>query len=85
MQRTRPRGASNGGEGPRQRPRGTGGEPELELSEEEVRALADEGLDPEDLERVQWDRPENAEASEHDRDSARDDLEALVIEAEEGQ
>ena len=47
MQRTRPGGESKGGDGPRQRPRGSGGE--LELSEEEKRALADEGLDPEDL------------------------------------
>ncbi len=83
MQRTRPGGESKGGDGPRQRPRSTGGE--LELSEEEKRALADEGLDPEDLERVQRDRPGNAEASDHDRDSARDDLEALVIESEERQ
>ena len=55
-------------------------EPELELSEEELRALADEGIDPEDVRRLARERGDQDEASEHDRDSARDALEGLVRE-----
>lgn len=58
-------------------------QPELELSEEELRALADDGIDPEDVRRLAHDRPEQDEASEHDRDTARDELEGLVREQEE--
>lgn len=58
-------------------------QPELELSEEELRALADEGIDPEDVRRLARDRREQDEASEHDRDTARDELEGLVREQED--
>lgn len=57
--------------------------PELELSDEELRALADEGIDPDDIRRLARERPEQAEASDHDRDTARDDVEGLALEAEE--
>lgn len=55
-------------------------QPELELSEEELTALADEGIDPADVRRLARDRREQNEASEHDRDTARDELEGLVRE-----
>jgi hypothetical protein len=57
-------------------------QPELELTEEELRALADEGIDPEDVRRLARSRPD-PEASDHDRDTARDDLEGLVVEQED--
>lgn len=72
---------SGAGTGPRTRPKSPPSE--LDLSREEVRALADEGVDAEELARVEWDRPEHAEASDHDRDTAREDLEALVGEQDE--
>lgn len=53
-------------------------EPELELTDEELRALADEGIDPDDVRRLARDRREQEEASLHDRDTARDELEGLV-------
>ena len=59
-------------------------EPELVLNEEELRALADEGIDPDDVRRVARERSEDQEASDHDRDTARDQLEGLVLEQEEG-
>lgn len=52
--------------------------PELDLSPEELRALADEGVDPDEARRLTSERPENPEASDHDRDTAREDLEGLV-------
>lgn len=57
-------------------------QPELELTDEELRALADEGIDPDDVRRLARERRES-EASDHDRDTARDDLEGLVLEREE--
>jgi hypothetical protein len=56
--------------------------PEIELSDEELRALADEGVDPDDVRRLTRDR-NDPEASDHDRDTARDDLEGLASQAEE--
>ena len=81
----------------RQRNRGTAAEPskgervrrrlsaspELELSEEELRALADEGIDPEDVRRIATERRALNETSEHDRDTARDDLEGLVEDSDD--
>lgn len=58
-------------------------QPELELREEELRALADEGIDPEDVRRLARERREQGEVSPHDRDTARDELEGLVLEQEE--
>jgi DNA repair protein RadC len=52
-------------------------QPELELTDEELLALADEGIDPDDVRRVARERPDALEASDHDRDTARDDLEGL--------
>ncbi|MGH8897755.1 MAG: hypothetical protein ACRDZ4_12220 [Egibacteraceae bacterium] len=57
-------------------------QPELDLTDEELRALADEGVDPDDVHRLARSRPD-PEASDHDRDTARDDLEGLVGEQEE--
>lgn len=54
-------------------------QPEIELSDEELRALADEGIDPDDVRRLARERRDQDEASEHDRDTARDDLEGLVM------
>ena len=78
--------------GPPRRERGTSAgervrmrlseQPALELSEEELRALADEGIDPEEVRRLARERREQ-EASDHDRDTPRDDLEGLAFEAEE--
>ena len=53
--------------------------PEIELTDEELRALADEGIDPDDVRRVARERSDTDEASEHDRDTARDELEGLVL------
>lgn len=58
-------------------------QPELQLSEEELRALADEGIDPEDVRRIARESPDPIEASEHDRDTARDALEGLTLEQED--
>lgn len=57
--------------------------PELELSEEELRALADEGIDPDDVRRIANERQVLDETSDHDRDTARDGIEGLVEEREE--
>ena len=58
-------------------------QPEIELDEEELRALADEGIDPDDVRRLARDRRDEQEASEFDRDTARDELEGLVLGQEE--
>ena len=58
-------------------------QPEIELDEEELRALADEGIDPDDVRRLARDRRDDQEASEFDRDTARDELEGLVMGQEE--
>lgn len=59
--------------------------PEIELSDEELDALADEGIDPEDLRRVARQRTADSDrpVSPHDRDTARDDLEGLTLEDED--
>jgi len=64
------------------RPRRRSDTPEIELSDEELRALADEGVDPDDVRRIARER-NDPEASDHDRDTARDDLEGLTSQAEE--
>ena len=58
------------------------GADQLELSDEELRALADENVDPEDAIRLAREDGEQ-EASEHDRDTARDRIEGLLLEQEE--
>jgi hypothetical protein len=57
-------------------------QPELELDDEELRALADEGIDPDEVRRLARERREQ-EASIHDRDTARDELEGLILEQDE--
>lgn len=57
-------------------------QPELELTDEELRALADEGIDPDDVRRLARERRDADEVSEHDRDTARDDVEGLALERE---
>lgn len=58
-------------------------EPDVELSPEELRALADEGIDPEELRRAAAAGAKEQEASIHDRDTARDQLESLVTEEDD--
>lgn len=58
--------------------------PEIDLTDEELRALADEGIDPDDVRRVARETTDPLEASEHDRDTARDELEGLAFEQDEG-
>ena len=58
-------------------------QPELELSDEELRALADEGIDPDDVRRLAREGSEPLEASDHDRDTARDEIEGLAFEQEQ--
>jgi hypothetical protein len=55
-------------------------QPEIELDEESLRALADEGIDPDEVRRLARERRDQDEASIHDRDSARDELEGLIQE-----
>jgi hypothetical protein len=71
----------NGPAGRRERRR-AGDQPELELTDEELRALADEGIDPDEVRRLARER-RDSEASDHDRDTARDELEGLVTETED--
>lgn len=54
-------------------------EPELELTAEELQALADHDVDPDEVRRIASADRELDEVSDHDRPTARDDLEALVI------
>jgi hypothetical protein len=55
-------------------------EPELDLDAEELRALADNGIDPEEVRRIALQERETEEVSEHDRPTAREDVEALMLE-----
>ena len=66
---------------PRSRRRGSGGDA-LDLTDEELRALADENIDPEDVLRAARD-DEEQEASEHDRDTPRDRIESILLERDE--
>ena len=58
-------------------------QPEIDITDEELRALADEGIDPDEVRRLARDASDPLEASEHDRDTARDELEGLVFEQEQ--
>ncbi len=58
-------------------------QPEIDLTDEELRALADEGIDPDEVRRVAREGSDALEASEHDRDTARDELEGLVFQQED--
>jgi hypothetical protein len=55
---------------------------QVDLSEEELRALADENIDPEEALRLAREDTEQ-EASEHDRDTPRDRIEGLLLEQDE--
>ena len=57
--------------------------PEIDLTDEELRALADEGIDPDDVRRIAREKADPIEASDHDRDTARDELEGLAFEQDE--
>lgn len=57
--------------------------PELELTEEELRSLADEGIDPEEVRRLARSGRDREEASEHDRDTPRDQIEGMIGEVDE--
>ena len=58
-------------------------QPEIDLTDEELRALADEGIDPDDVRRLAVEGSDPIEASDHDRDTARDEIEGLVFEQEQ--
>lgn len=84
MPRRRRNGPGESGSTPGERARRRIDEqPEVELSEEELRALADEGIDPDDVRRLARERHDDVEASDHDRDTARDEIEGLVREQEQ--
>jgi hypothetical protein len=78
--RSRPDAADSPGERVRRR---LSAAPEVELTDEELRALADEGIDPDDVRRLAIERRDADEASPHDRDTARDEIEGLAHEAEQ--
>jgi hypothetical protein len=78
----RQRRARNGDQQQRRARRRESGTEGLELTEEELRALADENIDPEEVVRLAREDDEQ-EASEHDRDTARDRIEGLLLEQEE--
>lgn len=83
--RTRGGGAADEGREPRSRPRDQA-ETRSDLSDEELRALIDENVDPDEVLRVTQDADADAaeqEASDHDRDTARDRLEGLLLEQDE--
>lgn len=56
--------------------------PEIDLSDEDIDALADEGLDPEEVRRIARERIAAGDkaVSPHDMDTPRDDLEGLTFE-----
>lgn len=58
-------------------------QPELDLTDEDLRALADEGIDPDEVRRLAREGTDPIEASDHDRDTARDEIEGLVFEQEQ--
>jgi hypothetical protein len=58
-------------------------QPELELTEEELRALADEGIDPDDVRRAALELPDPLEVSGHDLDTPRDVVEGMTFEIED--
>ena len=58
-------------------------QPEIDLTDEELTALADEGIDPDEVRRVAREGTDPIEASDHDRDTARDELEGLAFEQED--
>lgn len=57
--------------------------PEIDITDEELRALADEGIDPDEVRRLAREGSDALEASDHDRDTARDEVEGLVFEQEQ--
>ncbi|MDP9405593.1 MAG: hypothetical protein M3O86_03185 [Actinomycetota bacterium] len=80
MARERRNGPPSAGERVRRRLTAS---PEIELTDEELRALADEGIDPDDVRRLARERSDLQVASDHDRDTARDELEGLAMEHED--
>jgi hypothetical protein len=58
-------------------------QPELELTQEELDALADEGIDPDEVRRIARERSDDEEASIHDRDTPRDTVEGMALTQEE--
>jgi hypothetical protein len=58
-------------------------QPELELDAEELQALADHGIDPEEVRRIALEHADGDEVSDQDRDTARDTVEALISEVAE--
>jgi hypothetical protein len=54
-------------------------DPELILDPEELQTLADHGIDAEEVRRIALQEREHDEVSDHDRDTVRDDVEALLL------
>lgn len=54
-------------------------DPALELDAEELEVLADHGIDPEEVRRIALLHDDAEEVSDHDRETVRDDLEALLL------
>lgn len=81
----RTRGGASDGPANRTRRRGTSTTTApADLSDEEVRALLDENVDPDEVERVARDAEDDEqEASDHDRDTTRDRLESLLLEQDD--
>jgi hypothetical protein len=50
---------------------------------EELQALADHGIDPDEIRRMALADRETDEISDHDRPTVHDDLEALVMDEDE--
>jgi hypothetical protein len=76
-------GGPRDGSGQR-RSRSRRGDPTPDLSDEELRALADTNVDPDDVVRVASDADDDEqEASDHDRDTPRDRIEGLLLEQDE--
>ena len=60
-------------------------DPELILDPEELRTLADHGIDADEVRRIALQDREHDEVSDHDRDTVRDDVEALLLAEDEPQ
>jgi hypothetical protein len=58
-------------------------EPGLELTSEELRALADHDIDPDEVRRIALQDRDVDEVSDHDRPTVHDDLEALLADSDE--
>jgi hypothetical protein len=80
----RPRGGASGDDQSAGRSRPRGSAAQADLSDEELRALLDDNVDPDEVVRVARDADDDEqEASDHDRDTTRDRLEGLLLEQDD--